>query len=74
MAVIIYIQMLVYEKGGQRASKVIKAFLLFCSCVMVTTTILVYRNKLEWLDFVYVCSYLKLAITIKYVPQVDSAF
>lgn len=57
--------------GEQRPSKFLKTFLLFCACVKATTVFLISNNALEWLDFVYVCSYLKLAITIKYVPQVE---
>lgn len=70
-ALIIAIQALIYEKGDQRISKTVKSFLLFCGISMMLTIVLISHHVLEWLDFVYVCSYLKLAITLKYVPQVN---
>lgn len=36
------------------------------------TTILSFAEVIIWLDFLYICSYVKLSITlIKYVPQVS---
>lgn len=71
MAYTILIQAFIYGMGEQRPSKFLKTFLLFCGCVKAVTVILISKDALEWLDFVYVCSYLKLAISIKYVPQVE---
>ena len=45
-------------------------FLSLIVCLFVSV-----GGKLEWLDFLYAASYIKLAITlIKYVPQVGRSW
>lgn len=37
----------------------------------LVTLVLAGTNQISWLDFLYYCSYIKLAVTLtKYVPQV----
>lgn len=41
----------------------------------LVTLVLAATKQITWLDFLYYCSYIKLAVTlIKYVPQVQSHF
>lgn len=67
---IILIQCMIYERGDQKVSKVAKIFLFCCNTLTSSISILIYFKVLQWLDFIYVCSYIKLAITFKYIPQV----
>ncbi|XP_049844348.1 cystinosin homolog [Schistocerca gregaria] len=64
------VQCFIYERGDQTVSitaRVIHgifALFLFISVILAATLVI------TWLDFLYYCSYVKLAITlIKYVPQ-----
>lgn len=68
--IIIWFQTLIYDRGDQKVSKIAKTFLLACNTMTPTVIVLVWCRVLEWLDFVYVCSFIKLAVTLKYLPQV----
>ncbi|XP_046389354.1 cystinosin homolog isoform X2 [Ischnura elegans] len=64
------IQCFLYEKGNQKISYTARGILLSFALVLVTLAILSSVDVIHWLDFLYACSYIKLAITlIKYVPQ-----
>ena len=60
------------QRGGQRMSY-IGMFLLSLMWLTIFITLFVaVGNKLSWLNYLYVLSYIKLAVTlIKYVPQVS---
>ncbi|XP_039749158.1 cystinosin homolog isoform X1 [Pararge aegeria] len=63
-------QCFIYEREDQRVSNVGRSILGAFSGVVIVTASLGAANKIEWLDFLYYCSYIKLCITlIKYVPQ-----
>ncbi|XP_024946889.1 cystinosin homolog isoform X2 [Cephus cinctus] len=64
------LQCFIYERGNQRVSTTARiihgAFAIF----ILISIILSLLDTITWLDFLYYCSYVKLAITlIKYVPQ-----
>ncbi|CAH0626775.1 unnamed protein product [Chrysodeixis includens] len=63
-------QCIIYERQAQRVSTLARCILgVFAAIVLVSGT-LSFAGKLEWLDFLYYCSYIKLTITfIKYLPQ-----
>ncbi|CAB3243385.1 unnamed protein product [Arctia plantaginis] len=64
------IQCFIYERADQRVSTSARGILAVFACVVIVTAGLSGAGKLEWLDFLYYCSYIKLSITlIKYVPQ-----
>ncbi|XP_055643236.1 cystinosin homolog isoform X2 [Toxorhynchites rutilus septentrionalis] len=64
------VQCFIYERGEQRVSYVAQGILGIFAVVIVVSGVLVGTNTWHWLDFLYVLSYIKLAITlIKYVPQ-----
>ncbi|XP_055381281.1 cystinosin homolog [Condylostylus longicornis] len=59
-----------YERGTQRVSWVAKGLLAAFLLTLIISAILSGTKVLHWLDFLYICSYIKLAITlIKYIPQ-----
>ncbi|XP_067617376.1 cystinosin homolog [Eurosta solidaginis] len=63
-------QCLIYEHGDQRISKTASGILGIFGIIVLFTSILAAVNVMHWLDFLYYCSYIKLAITIiKYIPQ-----
>ncbi|KAF2901758.1 hypothetical protein ILUMI_04436 [Ignelater luminosus] len=63
-------QCFLYERGDQRVSFTAKGILGIFAAFLSISLILVATNVLFWLDFLYFCSYVKLAITlIKYIPQ-----
>lgn len=67
------VQALIYEKGGQRVTIVCRGiltlswtFIIICLIITVASD----ETILNWLDFLYMFSYVKLAVTlIKYMPQ-----
>ncbi|XP_063361237.1 cystinosin homolog isoform X1 [Cydia amplana] len=64
------VQCFIYEREEQRVSLVGRGLLGVFGLVVTVTAILGGVGTLAWLDFLYYCSYIKLAITlIKYVPQ-----
>ncbi|XP_073951714.1 lysosomal cystine transporter cystinosin isoform X2 [Choristoneura fumiferana] len=68
--IVTIIQCFAYEREDQRVSMTGRGILsVFCLVVVVSAS-LVGAGTIAWLDFLYYCSYIKLAITfIKYVPQ-----
>lgn len=64
------VQCFCYERGDQRVSVFGKSLLTIFAGVIILTTILSLTEVIHWLNFLYICSYVKLSITlIKYVPQ-----
>lgn len=61
----------ILQKGDQQVSRTAKSIMSFYGLIIVVLLVLVYLQKIVWLDFLYYCSYIKLTITlIKYIPQV----
>jgi len=59
-----------YEKGDQQVSRTAKSIMSLYGLIIAVLLVLVYLQKIVWLDFLYYCSYIKLTITlIKYIPQ-----
>ncbi|EDW16846.2 cystinosin homolog [Drosophila mojavensis] len=59
-----------YERGQQRVSKVAYGLLSIFALIVIISAGLAGGSVIDWLDFLYYCSYIKLAITIiKYIPQ-----
>lgn len=49
--------------------------MLIYTAILVTSGVFVYMRNIDVLDFLYVCSYIKLSITlIKYIPQVNDIY
>ncbi|XP_028162345.1 cystinosin homolog isoform X3 [Ostrinia furnacalis] len=63
-------QCFMYERDEQRVSNTGRGILSLFTVIVIVTAGLGFFGILEWLDFLYYCSYIKLSITlIKYVPQ-----
>jgi len=63
-------QCLVYDRGDQAVSHYCKGFIGIAAVLLAVFIGLSIGAVVTWLTFVYVCSYVKLAITlIKYIPQ-----
>ncbi|XP_067617373.1 cystinosin homolog isoform X2 [Eurosta solidaginis] len=63
-------QCFVYDRGDQRLSNIASTILIVVGIILLTIGIMAVMNVIQWLDFLYYCSYLKLVVTvIKYVPQ-----
>ncbi|XP_011495491.1 PREDICTED: cystinosin homolog isoform X2 [Ceratosolen solmsi marchali] len=63
-------QCFMYEIGSQRVSTTARIIHGVFSSFVLLSIILAILHIIQWLDFLYYCSYVKLAITlIKYVPQ-----
>ncbi|KAJ4439689.1 hypothetical protein ANN_07817 [Periplaneta americana] len=61
---------LICSRGNQTVSWTARAIHGIFVLVLVISLILVPTEVIVWLDFLYICSYVKLTITlIKYVPQ-----
>ena len=68
--VVAIFQCFIYERGTQAVSKPTKCILLVILVLLMICLILSISKVLLYLDFLYICSYVKLFITlIKYVPQ-----
>ncbi|XP_072940290.1 cystinosin isoform X2 [Epargyreus clarus] len=68
--IITIIQCFIYEREDQRVSMTGRGILTAFVGVVIVTASLGAADKIEWLDFLTYCSYIKLCITlIKYVPQ-----
>ncbi|KAF5298133.1 hypothetical protein FQA39_LY02557 [Lamprigera yunnana] len=64
------LQCFVYEKGNQGISILARIILSLFGLYFVVLFILRSVDVLQWLDFLYYSSYLKLVITVlKYIPQ-----
>ncbi|XP_060797624.1 cystinosin isoform X2 [Neoarius graeffei] len=68
---LVYIcQCTMYERGGQKVSKVAIFFLVVAWTFAFVTLFVAVAQKISWLTYLYYFSYIKLGITlIKYVPQ-----
>ncbi|XP_033222103.1 cystinosin homolog isoform X2 [Belonocnema kinseyi] len=68
--VITILQCFIYEIGTQRVSTTARIIHGIFAIFIGISTFLALGHVIGWLDFLYYCSYVKLAITlIKYVPQ-----
>ncbi|XP_041447671.1 cystinosin homolog [Drosophila obscura] len=68
--IITIVQCCIYERAGQRVSWTAYSLLSVFAVVVIVAASLAAASVHHWLDFLYYCSYVKLAITIiKYVPQ-----
>lgn len=64
------VQCFIYERGDQRVSTTARSILGIFALFLIISLFLSGFNVIHWLDFLYYCSYVKLAITlIKYIPQ-----
>uniref|UniRef100_A0A1Y1MTB7 Cystinosin n=1 Tax=Photinus pyralis TaxID=7054 RepID=A0A1Y1MTB7_PHOPY len=63
-------QCCVFERGHQKVSTTAKSLVTLIVSFYITCVALERLKFLKWLDFLYYCSYVKLAITLlKYIPQ-----
>lgn len=59
------------QRNGQRVSYTAWVILACLWLTMIICLFVSVGGKLHWLDFLYVVSYVKLAVTLlKYIPQV----
>ena len=59
-----------FQRGTQKVSKICKGILIGITLFLVISFFIVLGHFMEYLDFLYFCSYVKLFITlIKYIPQ-----
>ncbi|GFS25407.1 cystinosin-like [Elysia marginata] len=64
------IQCIIYEKGTQRVNNWARVLLTLAWVYVLITIILAVVGSMEWLDFLYGFSYLKVGVTVlKYMPQ-----
>ncbi|XP_042560765.1 cystinosin isoform X2 [Clupea harengus] len=68
---LVYIcQCVMYEKGGQKVSKVAMFLLAVAWTFALVSLFVAVAGKITWLDYLYFFSYIKLAVTlVKYIPQ-----
>ncbi|KAF7646235.1 hypothetical protein LDENG_00191250 [Lucifuga dentata] len=70
MCLIYICQAAVYERGGQKVSRMALVLLLIGWTFALVSLFLAVANQITWLDYLYYFSYIKLAVTlIKYLPQ-----
>lgn len=70
LCLIYVIQAAVYERGGQKVSRVALFILLIGWTFAFVSLFLAVAKQITWLEYLYYFSYIKLAVTlIKYVPQ-----
>ncbi|KAL0119874.1 hypothetical protein PUN28_007952 [Cardiocondyla obscurior] len=63
-------QCFIYEIGNQRVSTTARIIHAVFALFILISLILSCVKTIQWLDFLYYCSYVKLSITlIKYIPQ-----
>lgn len=68
--IVTVIQCFVYEKGNQIVTMFGRVTLTLIFTFSLIIVILAGLNVIEWLDFLYYCSYNKVIITaLKYIPQ-----
>ncbi|XP_048485003.1 cystinosin homolog isoform X2 [Plutella xylostella] len=68
--IITIVQCFLYEKADQRVSLVGRGILSLFGAVVIVSASVAGAGKMQWLDFLNYCSYIKLCITlIKYMPQ-----
>uniref|UniRef100_A0AAY5EDV8 Cystinosin, lysosomal cystine transporter n=1 Tax=Electrophorus electricus TaxID=8005 RepID=A0AAY5EDV8_ELEEL len=68
---LVYIfQCIIYERGGQKVSKVAIFLLAVAWAFAFITLFVAIGQKISWLDYLYYFSYIKLGVTlVKYIPQ-----
>lgn len=60
-----------FQRNDQHVSITTKMLMIVYCIIILVTGAFSYDGKINWLDFIYYCSYIKLSITlIKYIPQV----
>lgn len=71
LTLITVIQCLIYERGGQTVSLTARLIIGgFFAVIIVSLGLTLFSSLLSWLQFILICSYIKLVTTlIKYVPQ-----
>lgn len=63
-------QCVIYEHAGQRVSNTAKGIVALLFLIFIVSLVLPFFDVFNWLQFLYICSYIKLSITLmKYVPQ-----
>ncbi|XP_018011970.1 cystinosin homolog isoform X1 [Hyalella azteca] len=64
------VQCLLFDRGDQKISAATRVILVTIVAFSVFAAIFVFISSVQWLDFLYFVSYVKLFITlIKYIPQ-----
>lgn len=67
---ILYSVAFAFQRADQRVSIVARSILTVFAVIGVVSIVLVTTKVIYWLDVLYICSYIKLSITlIKYMPQ-----
>lgn len=68
---LIYIcQCVIYERGGQKVSKVAIGLLVFAWSFAFVSLFVAVAHIITWLEYLYYFSYIKLGVTlVKYIPQ-----
>ncbi|XP_051531338.1 cystinosin-like [Myxocyprinus asiaticus] len=68
---LVYIyQCAVYERGGQKVSKVAIGLLVIGWTFAFVSLFVAVARKISWLEYLYYFSYIKLGVTlVKYIPQ-----
>ncbi|XP_073731940.1 cystinosin [Misgurnus anguillicaudatus] len=68
---LVYIcQCVVYERGGQKVSKVAIGLLVIAWTFAFVSLFVAVAQKITWLEYLYYFSYIKLGVTlVKYIPQ-----
>lgn len=65
------LQVFMYERGDQSLSTTGRSLLMLGVGILLSLLAMVSFDSMMWLDYLYYCSYIKLAVTItKYIPQV----
>ncbi|KGL84373.1 Cystinosin, partial [Tinamus guttatus] len=73
LTLLIIIQCCIYERAGQKVSKVVVGLLALAWIFTITTLFLAAAEEMTWLQFLFCFSYIKLAVTLtKYFPQVET--
>ncbi|KAI4904231.1 hypothetical protein NFI96_031758 [Prochilodus magdalenae] len=63
-------QCVIYERGGQKVSKVAIVLLVIAWTFAFVTLFVAVGQKITWLQYLYYFSYIKLGVTlVKYIPQ-----
>nr|BAN20444.1 cystinosin [Riptortus pedestris] len=68
----IVFQLYIYERGGQSVSRITYCIIgIYFIVLIVSLALTLFSSVLNWLQFIMICSYIKLSTTlIKYLPQV----
>ncbi|XP_076880202.1 cystinosin isoform X2 [Brachyhypopomus gauderio] len=70
LTLVYIIQCVIYERGGQRVSRMAMFLLAVAWTFAFITLFVAVGQKISWLDYLYYFSYIKLGVTlVKYVPQ-----